>query len=270
MLDRNYHQCHSMNRPEELAEGVEEPPLLGQHDTQAVVPPPATLVTQTDTSSSTTKTTTTATSHSDSMREIRAMVVAALPFPPLPVMASRELEGEASCTEQACCSSHDLIAHLMNIACTVATEEQNRRRAEVQAKIHADLFSAIDAWQSQPQDKEGDPLFLPPAEWSYRLMCDFSRRYIQSYMPDPEKTQDVRFLPLRDIDRAHMVHRKALEFQKAQDVLYGKCKMLTVGRRGKQYVRSYENVSYAELVQMSVARVLDSEDVDPSSDSSLG
>jgi hypothetical protein len=30
----------------------------------------------------------------DGLREIRAMIIAALPFPPMPVMACRELAGE--------------------------------------------------------------------------------------------------------------------------------------------------------------------------------
>ena len=80
-------------------------------------------------------------------------------------------------------------------------------------------------------------------------MCEFTRDYIRSYMPDPSKEQDVRFLPFLDVDRTHTIHVKALEFQKAQDVIYGKCP-------GK--VRDYSVMSYAELVQLSVMRILDS------------
>ena len=42
-----------------------------------------------------------------------------------------------------CCNSHDLIAHLMNIACTVATERQNKTRAELQAQCQASLFAGV-------------------------------------------------------------------------------------------------------------------------------
>lgn len=187
--------------------------------------------------------------HRDGMREIRAMVVAALPCPPMPVMASRELEGESSFTDSAgaCCSSHDLIAHLMNIACTCATERQNKVRAELQIKLHAELFDEVDEWRrSEPDPK----IVLPPVDWSYRVLGNFTRRYIQSYMPDPSREQDVRFIPLHEIDRTHFVHARALEYQKAQDTMYGKCRAV--------WLRGYDVMSYAELVQMSILRIIES------------
>ena len=79
-------------------------------------------------------------------------------------------------------------------------------------------------------------------------MGRFTRRYIQSYLPDPSREQDLRFIPFHEIDRTHPVHRKALEFQKGQDVVYGKCRAVS---------RNYEIMSYAELVQMSVLRILE-------------
>ena len=146
-----------------------------------------------------------------------------------------------------CCSSHDLLAHLMNIACTVATEGQNRSRAAIQTEIQASLFSSIDAWH---EGNAGTAAVLPPVEWSYQLMADFTRKYIRSYMPDPSKEQDIRFVPFMDVDRGHVVHASAIDFQKAQDTLYGRCKM--------DCIRGYDSMSYAELVQLSVARILES------------
>ena len=75
------------------------------------------------------------------MREIRAMIMSALPCPPMPVMSSREVDG--FCEEQFC-SSHDLLAHLMNVACTVSTQEQNQNRAEIQARLQGELFDKVD------------------------------------------------------------------------------------------------------------------------------
>jgi hypothetical protein len=157
-----------------------------------------------------------------------------------------------------CCSSHDLIAHLMNIACTVGTDRQNRARAVRQTNLQAQLFSAIDDWHEENNGKVGNTadgaapaLKLPPVEWTYEVMGRFTRLYIQSYMPDPSKDQDVRFVPFLEIDRTHAVHTKALEFQKAQDTIYGKCRLECVRR-------SYDTMSYAELVQLSVARIMES------------
>lgn len=191
--------------------------------------------------------------HPDAMREVRAMTVAALPVPPMPIMVSRELAGE-NFVSSSTCSSHDLIAHLMNVACTCATERQNAERALIQARLQAELFDAVDSWR----EREPDPLLvLPPIAWTYRVLGDFTRKYVQSYMPDAQREQDLRFVPAHEIDRTHAVHRRAVEFQKAQDLLYGKCAMLTVGKKGDRYARSYDHMSYAELVQMSVARILD-------------
>lgn len=148
-----------------------------------------------------------------------------------------------------CCSSHDLLAHLMNVACTVATERQNVARASMQTELQEQLFAVIDAWHEE-NNSSSEKMKLPAVDWSYDVMSKFTRSYIQSYMPDPSKQQDIRFLPFVDIDRTHSVHAKALEFQKAQDVLYGKCKL--------DCLREYDAMSYAELVQVSVVRVIES------------
>jgi hypothetical protein len=150
-----------------------------------------------------------------------------------------------------CCSSHDLIAHLMNVACTVATEKQNATRAELQTSIQALMFARIDEWHDNNNNNTGEDagIVLPPVEWTYELMANFTRSYICSYMPDPTKEQDIRFVPVVDIDRTHPVHASALDFQKAQDTLYGRCSM--------DCIRDYDRMSYAELVQLSVARVMD-------------
>jgi hypothetical protein len=132
----------------------------------------------------------------------------------------------------------------MNVACTVATERQNKERAALQTELHAQLFSEVDAWHEENKGR------LPPVEWSYNVMSTYTRKYIQSYLPDPTKDQDVRFVLFKDIDRTHSVHVKALDFQKAQDTLYGKCRM--------DCIRSYNVMSYAELVQLSIVRILES------------
>ncbi len=199
--------------------------------------------------------------HPDGMREIRAMAMAALPVPPMPIMVCREMEDESSFIEadMACCSSHDLIAHLMNIACTVATEAQNARREGLQWQAQTELFEQIDAYAAADKERKVSALLaaagvsLPPVQWTYGLFADFTRKYVRSFMPDPTKAQDIRFLTMHDIDRTHRVHTKALQFQKAQDILYA-------GDSFKErfgITRSYDVMSYAELIQVSMARIMD-------------
>lgn len=59
---------------------------------------------------------------SDSTREIRAMTLLALPCPPLPIITTKECEGESSTTSSSgyhVGNSHDLIGHFMNIRSAV-------------------------------------------------------------------------------------------------------------------------------------------------------
>lgn len=182
------------------------------------------------------------------------MILAALPVPPMPIMASRELADERSFVDEEikAISSHDLLAHLMNLCCTVVSSSRNDQRKELQERLQQeDLFSKLDEWQEQ-NDPGGKKQLLPPVDVSYRMLGDFTRKYVQSYMPDPSRTQDVRFIPWQDVDRTHTVYRKALEFQRAQDVLYGPCYFAGGGAMadtGPLY-------NYADLVQHSVRRIL--------------
>ena len=188
--------------------------------------------------------------HPDAMREIRCMSLAALPCPPMLVMVCRELAGECGFVEQEtqCCSSHDLIAHLMSLACALGTEKQSSCSAMLQKELHASLFRQVDEWQEQ-HDPHCLKCKLPPMDWTYQVLGEFTRNYIRSYMPDPSKQQDVWFLPYEDIDLTHFVHAKALEFQKARSILYGACRMPH---------RDLDRMSYAELLQLSVQRIMES------------
>lgn len=188
--------------------------------------------------------------HPDGNREIRSMVLAALPIPPMPILASRELGDERSFTdnEAKAISSHDLIAHLMNVSCTVVSSQKNADRERIQWKLQEELFARVDAWQLE-NDPGSEKQLLPPPDFAYSLLAEFTRLYIQSYMPDPSKAQDVRFLPACDIDKGHVVRRKAMEFQKAQDVLYGACQF-------GDFSNDLSQMEYWELVHHSVRRML--------------
>ena len=98
-------------------------------------------------------------------------------------------------------------------------------------------------------DPGGLKQLVPPLDLTYAIMCEFTRMYIQSYMPNPAKEQDIRFIPLHEVDRDHVVHRKALEFQRAQDVLYGPCSF------GNPPL-PLDSMGYSDLLQHSVRRIL--------------
>lgn len=173
------------------------------------------------------------------------MVMVALPLPPLPLIVCKELEDEHSfvSSDLKAVSSHDLIAHMLNIACTVASSSINRARMERQACTQEQLFARVDAWQDA---SSGD---VPDEEWCYNTAMEFTRMYIASYLPCPRKEADLRFLPAAEIDRSHRVHQKALEFQQAQDILYGAC--------STNCTRPLQDMTFAQLVQHSFRRMLE-------------
>ena len=113
---------------------------------------------------------------SDALREIRAMVNLALPAPPLPMIISRPLQDEAGfmMSDTQVCSSHDVIAGLQNAVCTLATKKQNRDREYLQIRLNADLMDKVDEWNAMAMRHPKEPL-LPPHEWSYNVMCEFTR-----------------------------------------------------------------------------------------------
>ena len=142
------------------------------------------------------------------------MAMVALPIPPLPMLACRELEEEHSfvSSDHTVASSHDMIAHLMNVACAVTSTEINSERQAKQTRIGDELFASVDEWQSQNPAAE-----VPPVDWCYEQATKFTRGYIASYLPHKKEEEvDARFLPAHDIDPSHRIHRMALEFQRAQ------------------------------------------------------
>ena len=176
--------------------------------------------------------------HPDGNREIRSMAIAALPIPPLPLMVCQEIEGENSfvSSQHKFCSSHDLIAHLMNVTCAVASASVNQKRMEDQSLVLQGMFDRVDAHVSAG---------IPSEEWCYDALCDCTRQYVGTYVQ--KKCLDLRFAPASEIGRDHAVFRKIIDFQQAHDILYGPLDL-----QGK----SYKDMTYAKLVQLSVQRIV--------------
>jgi hypothetical protein len=195
--------------------------------------------------------------HPDGNREIRSMTIAAMPLPPLPVIVCKELEGESSfvAPDHSVASSHDLIAHFMNVTCAVASSCVNSKRMSVQSDIERQLFARVDEWQDVNDPCRGDSFMVPCEEWCYELVAEFSRMYMSSYLVNRTGSlPDIRFSPASDIDRSHIVYRVALEFQRAQDVLYGKSRWPHA---------PLMEMSFSQLVQHSVRRMLESRVLPP-------
>jgi hypothetical protein len=68
----------------------------------------------------------------DSTREMRSMILLNLPCPPMPMLMSKEVMDEASYVrlESTTCSSHDLIAHLLNKAAVSSVLHSRRKKCQ--------------------------------------------------------------------------------------------------------------------------------------------
>ena len=149
----------------------------------------------------------------DSTREMRAMVLASLPYPPLPIEVERVEEDSMMASGGVDTTSHTLISQCLNSAMLRNNQESNeRRRIKTQQILHEFLFALAS------EGFEGDCDVL------YRIYCDFTRRHISAYL---EKDADVRFKPLSSVCRGDPIHNKMCEYMAAQDILFESKNKLT-------------------------------------------
>jgi len=92
--------------------------------------------------------------HPDGAREIRAMVLASIPIPPMPAIGSKRLEDEHGTVENhtsAFCS-FNMIAHMLNICAKHRNESADIQRKQLQKLADDKLFAQIDAFDNLPLD----------------------------------------------------------------------------------------------------------------------
>lgn len=144
--------------------------------------------------------------HVDSNREIRAMILCALPYPPLPVSV-RRFDEDNKLGDEAVCTSHDLISQLLEVACIRSTAEENSERQKRQRDIlRAFVFDLV---------KDG-PLH-PPA--LFEVYCRRTHEHIGTYFSGGHLLPEVRFMPFNFVCRGDKYHAKICEYMAAQAIL---------------------------------------------------
>jgi hypothetical protein len=171
------------------------------------------------------------------------MILGSLPCLPLPMLMSKEVSDELSFTGNVTGNSHDLIAHLLNkaAAAQVRSERMHSKRQSLQWAANQILFQRFDEWKNTHPDSES-----PALDISYGYFAEYTRAYIQSFMSDPSKQLDIRFLEPTDVDTCSTIYHKTQDFVLAQDTIYGKIK-------GS---RPIECMAYGEYVHLSALRIL--------------
>lgn len=144
--------------------------------------------------------------------EIRAMVLLSLPYPPLPVIASRMEDGtdDDSRLIDDVTTTHSLIAKGLTESMAREDQATNASRRARQTQVFQTFLYAMAT--------EGfattDPNRL------YEIYCRFSMDHIATYLP-PGHPVDFRIPPLSYIVKRDRVHTKLAEYMAAQSIFFG-------------------------------------------------
>lgn len=140
------------------------------------------------------------------MREMRAMMLGALPYPPLPVEVGKVEDMQI--TGSTVTTTHTLIAQCVQVSMQKNDQAENERRQKRQKLVLQEFLRRL-----------AEIGFLQDGHDLYRLYCEFSYKHIGTYFPEGFPL-DLRFLPLEYIAVGDATHQKMVEHFNAQSVLF--------------------------------------------------
>ena len=140
----------------------------------------------------------------DHTQEMRAMVLAALPYPPLPVLVEG-LDDDNRVAGEKTQTSHDLISNLLLHACAKNSVEENKQRQKKQQDI---LRSLIDHMCCRGQ--------LQSIPELYETYCHHTRLHIASYTDTP---LPLRFAPLASVCKGDPTHLRTCDYMAGQAII---------------------------------------------------
>ena len=132
------------------------------------------------------------------------MILAALPYPPLPIMLRRLEDGNAL-GDEILQTSHDIISNMLVQSCAKGSAAENANRRKFQVAVLQDLLRAIS----------DNGLQAPPE--LYRTYCEFTARHIASYiLGEGVCRPEMRFLPLEHACKGDVVHLRMCDYMAGQ------------------------------------------------------
>lgn len=140
----------------------------------------------------------------DPVKEVRAMVLVTLPYPPLPVIAFKLASDEQLECEETITSSHNIVAMALNHAMYMNDNAANSVRRTKQQDVFREFLHAMAV---KGFDLNQEDL--------YNLYCDFARRHILCYGPS-----DLQFKPMNCIYKGDAIHAKMCEYMAGQSIFY--------------------------------------------------
>ena len=143
----------------------------------------------------------------DDNREIRAMILCSLPYPPLPVEA-RHFEDGNRLGETAVTTSHDILSHLLEVACVYKDAHADAERKSRQMEVFRCFL--MDIVQNGMVDTEK----------LYSIYCKRTAEHIATYYPQGSAPQ-IRFMPFAYTCRGDSVHRRICDYMAGPSILLG-------------------------------------------------
>jgi hypothetical protein len=110
----------------------------------------------------------------DPLREMRAMILLSLPFPPLPCGVDR-VEDMQSTGEECVITTHTLIAKCLEDAALRADVGFNQRRKQRQIEVFQRFLHAM-----------GTRGFEAEADELYHIYCEFSLAHLHTFFEPPQ------------------------------------------------------------------------------------
>lgn len=165
----------------------------------------------------------------DMNREIKAMILGALPYPPLPVEV-RRFDDENRLCEGVVCTSHDLLARLIEEAAARGDEGRNAERKGRQMDVLRGFLA--DLVKDGPLGKEA----------LYRVLCARTREHMGAYLAGAG-LPEVRFLGLDSVSRGDKVHRKMCDYMAAQTIL-----LELGGDGGKEKAEGWRGMEFGDML----------------------
>ena len=163
----------------------------------------------------------------DETLELRAMILAALPYPPLPVTLVRVEDGSAVLGDAVLQTTHDILSNLLKHACAMNTVSENRERQAAQQELLRGFLQAIV--------KDG----LQPPPKLFATYCEFSQRHIATYIKGIKSAPEIRFEPLHSVCKGDAAHRRMCDYMAAQ----GRLLELTAGLSAQDWAcREYADM----------------------------
>lgn len=145
----------------------------------------------------------------DPNREMRTMILLALPYPPLPVLATRfEVDDGRLLDDAVTTTSHTFIARALDEAMARNDQAENSARKLRQQACFRSLLRTMAA--------EG---FACSSERLYLIYCSHTIDHIATYFPVGYPL-DIRFQPFGYTVKGDATHAKLAEYMAGQSIFF--------------------------------------------------